>query len=63
MDNGYMIGPHELVFQVLAEFVRGIKEDCGCDLNVAKCKMYILEEGTCAAARMAGYIPEELQHL
>ena len=63
MDDGYMIGPPEFVFHVLAEFARGIKVDCGCDLNVAKCKMYNPEEGACAAARMAGYIPEELQHL
>jgi hypothetical protein len=58
-----MIGPPELVFRVLAEFRVGIKEDCGCDLNVGECKMYYNEEGACEAARRAGYIPEELLHL
>ena len=63
MDDGYMIGPPDLVFRVLAEFTVGIKEDCGCELNVGKCKMYNNEEGACEAARRAGYIPKELQHL
>jgi hypothetical protein len=47
----------------LAEFAKGINEDCGCDLNVAKCKMYSPEKGACVAARMAGYATKELQHL
>ena len=63
MDDGYMNGPPELVFIVLAEFAAGIKEDCGCELNVKKCKMCINEEGACEAARRAEYIPEELLHL
>ena len=36
-DDGYMIGPKEVVFNVLAEFAAGIKVDCGCELNVHKC--------------------------
>jgi hypothetical protein len=63
MDDGYMIGPPELVFRVLAEFAVEIKEDCGCELNVSKCKLYSNEEGACEAARRAGYISEELLHL
>ena len=31
MDDGYMIGPPEMVFEVLAEFGEGIRDDCGCD--------------------------------
>ena len=27
MDDGYMIGPPEEVFKVLAEFAAGVKED------------------------------------
>ncbi len=42
MDDGYMIGPKEVVFEVLASFAYGIKEECGCELNVAKCKMFSL---------------------
>jgi len=63
MDDGYMIEPPEVVFEVLAEFVAGVKEDCGCELNISKCKMYIKEEGVCEAARRTGLIPEELMHL
>ena len=63
MDDGYMIGPPKLVVTLLVEFTTGIKEDCGCELNVSKCKMYTKEEGVCEAARRSGYIPEELLRL
>ena len=63
MDDGYMIGPPEVVFQVLADFAAGLKEDCGCELNIKKCKMYSKEEGVCEAARRAGHIPENMMHL
>ncbi len=36
MDDGYMIGPREVVFEVLADFAKDIMEGCGCDLNVDK---------------------------
>ncbi len=58
-----MIGPPEHVFKVLAEFAAGLKEDIGCELNIKKCKMFSNAEGACEAARRAGYILEELQHL
>ncbi len=45
---------------MLANFVEGIKEECGCELNVDKCKMYSKNEGACEEAQRAGYIPEEL---
>ena len=51
MDDGYMIGPPEEVFKVLAEFAAGINEDCGCELNIKKCKMFSNEEGACEATR------------
>ena len=63
MDEGYLIGPPEVVFEVLAEFATGIREDCGCELNVSKCKMCIKEEGACEAARKAGHIPKKPMHL
>jgi len=39
MDDGYMIGPPEGVFKVMAEIGAGIKEDCGCEMNIksARC--------------------------
>jgi len=63
MDDGYMIGPPEEVFKVLDEFAIGIKEDCGCELNINKYKMSSNVEGACEAASRAGHIPEEMQHL
>ncbi len=63
MDDGYMIGPKEVVFEVLGSFAKGMKEECGCDLNVAKCKMYNKKEGACEEARRAGCIPDDLSHL
>ena len=63
MDDGYMIGPPEVVLHVLAEFAAGIRDDCGYELNISKCKMYNKEEGVCEEARRVGLIPEELMHL
>ncbi len=63
MDVGYMIGPREVVIEVLASFAKGIKEECGCDLNMAKYKMYNKGEGACEEARRVGCIPGELSHL
>ncbi len=63
MDDGYMIGPKEVVFHVLASFAKGIIEECGCDLDVAKCRMYSKDEGACEEARKSGCIPDELWNL
>jgi len=63
MDDGYMMGPMEIVFQVLEEFAEGIKEDHGCELNPRKCKMYNMEGDICDRARRDGYIPMSLQHV
>jgi hypothetical protein len=63
MDDGYMIGPPEEVFKVMAEFAAGIREDYGCKSNIKKCKMFSNEEGACEVARRAGHIPEEMKHL
>ena len=60
MDDGYINGPPEVVFKVLAEFAARIKEGCGCELNISKCKMYSKEKGVCEEARRAGLIPEGL---
>jgi hypothetical protein len=63
MDDGYMMGPKEVIFQVLEEFADGIKEEHGCELNTRKCKMYIMEEDKCKEAKREGYIPDSLQHI
>ena len=45
MDGGYLIGPKEVIFVVLAEFAEGIQRDHECALNTRECKMYSLTEG------------------
>jgi hypothetical protein len=40
MDDGYLIGPKEIIFAVLAEFATGLGRDHGCVLNTRKCKMF-----------------------
>ena len=63
MDDGYLVGPPEVVFRVLAEFAASLREESGCELNLSKCKMYSEDKGACEKARREGHIPEELQHL
>ncbi len=63
IDDGYLVGPPEVVFRVLVEFAANLKTESGCELNMSKCKMYSEEEGACARARREGHIPEELLHL
>jgi len=63
MDVRYMMGPKEIVFQVLEEFAEGIKEDHGCELNTRKCKMYSMEDDRCDEARREGHIPVSMQHI
>ena len=60
MDDGYMMGPMEVVFQVLEEFATGIKEDHGCELNTRKCKMFNMEADKYMEARRDGHIPQSL---
>ncbi len=58
-----MIGPEEVVFNVVRDFTAGVKADTGCGLNFRKCKMYNINHGQCEAAERSGYITEELRHL
>ena len=60
MDDGYMMGPMEVVFQVLEEFATGIKEDHECESNTRKCKMRIMEAKRCMEARRDGHIPQSM---
>jgi hypothetical protein len=63
MDDGYMMGPKEVVLQVLEEFAVRIREDHGYELNTRKCKMYNIEDDICNEANREGHIPESLQHI
>jgi len=63
MDDGYLVGPKEIIFEVLAEFAEGIERDHGCALNARKCKMHSWTEGACAAARREGHIPAAMEHI
>ena len=63
MDDGYLVGPKEIIFEVLAEFAEGLERDHGCTLNTRKCKMYSRSEGACEAARREGFIPAAVEHI
>ena len=63
MDNSYMVGPPEVVFRASADFAVGLKTECGCELNMSKCKMFSWDEGAFARARKEGHIPEELMQI
>ncbi len=63
MDDGYLVGPREVIFDVLAEFANWPRDECGCNLNVKRCKMQCDEEEACEEARREGLIPNELRHL
>ena len=63
MDDGYMMGPKEIVFHVLGEFAEGIKLDHGCELNTRKSKMYNMGDDRCSEARREGHIPDSMQHI
>jgi len=63
MDDGYMMGPKEVVFQVLAEFAAGIRNEHKCKLNTRKSKMYCIVEDVSEETRREGHIPESLQHI
>jgi len=63
MDDGYMVGPKDLIFDVVRQFATRVKANTGCGLNVRKCKMYNINAGECQEAGRRGLIPEELNHL
>ena len=58
-----MVGPKEVVFEVLAEFAKALKDEHDCTLNTRKCKMYSINEGVCQRAMEEGWIPTDLEHL
>ena len=45
MDDGYLVGPREVVLKVMEEFANGVRERAGCELVVKKCKMCIMDVG------------------
>ena len=60
MDDGYMVGPIEVVFKVLAEFAKGIREGTGCELVTRKCKIYNMDAGAWQDYTRKDLIPSEL---
>jgi hypothetical protein len=63
MDDGYMVGPRELIFEVLEDFAKGIREGKGCEMVARKCKMFSLDETAWGDCNMKGHIPQELEHM
>ena len=60
MDDGYMVGPRDLIFKVLVEFAKGIREEIGCELVARKCRMYIMDAGAWQECIERNLIPEEM---
>jgi hypothetical protein len=43
MDEGYIVGPREVIFGVLEEFAKGIRGGTGCKIVAKKCKMFSMD--------------------
>jgi hypothetical protein len=61
MEDGYIVGPREVVFKVLAEFAEGIKQGTGCELVPKKCRMYSLDPIAWQDCKHKNLIQEELR--
>ena len=59
LDGRYIVGPKEVVFEVLAKFAKALRVEQGCRLNTRKRKMYNINEGVCQQAKEQGWIPTE----
>ncbi len=44
MDDGYFTWTREVIFTVLAEFARKVREEVGCELVSRKCKLFTRDE-------------------
>jgi hypothetical protein len=62
MDDGYMVGPRDVIFTILAEFAERVERDTGCQLVPDKCKLYNLDE-TVWEDISSKKKPEILRHL
>ena len=63
MDDGYMLGPREVIFSVLQDFARGVQDSTGCELVAHKCKAYSRDPTAWSDIQRRGLIPEELSHI
>ncbi len=56
MDNGYMVGPREVIFGVLEDLAKGISEGT-CEMATRKSKMFSLGEDTWENRNKRGCCP------
>jgi hypothetical protein len=63
MDDGYLLGPREVVFKVLEKFAKGIKEGTGCELVAMKYKMFSMDATTLEDCHARGLIPKNLSSI
>ncbi len=63
MIDEYMVGPREIIFVVLEDFAKGIRERTGCELVARKCKMFSLDEDAREDYNKRGLITRELVHM
>jgi hypothetical protein len=63
MDDGYMVGPREVIFGVLENFARGIREGTRCEPVARKCNFFGMDENAWKDCNRRGLIPQELEHM
>jgi hypothetical protein len=63
MDDGYIVGPKNAIFAVLAKFAEGVKRDIGCQLVPEKCKFYNPDSTIWEDINNRDLLPEDLKHM
>ena len=63
MNDGYIVGPRDAIFAVLAEFAEGVERDTGCQLVPEKCKFYSQYFTAMEDINNRDLIPESLKHM
>ena len=58
-----MVGPREVIFMILAEFVEGVEKDTGCQLVPGKCKFYSPDASAWEDIQRRDIIPIYLKHI
>jgi len=60
MDDGYLLGPREIVFRVLQCFAQRIAEETGGQLVSSECKWYNPDPRPAEDIAARGFIPDKL---
>ncbi len=63
MDDGYFVGPRDIVFAVLRDFSARIREETGGQLVPSKCKWYNADPTAAAEIEDKSLLPLELGNI